>query len=118
MPPTHRMVHLKPTLAWGRRAACLCHHFLPFRFLLFQITPDADEFEYFRSSGRVSWCACTMWLHEHHFPRDTQLQVTVADELERQLVLAIAALYLDSFPARAFRRAKRPKVAVGIRIKI
>lgn len=38
----------------------------------------------------------------HHFARDPYVQVTVADEFERQLVILIAALYLESFPTRVF----------------
>src|ERR1700742_5262246 len=100
MPRPHGMVHLKPALAWGRRAARLRHPLLLFRFLLLPIAPDPDELEDFWSSGRGSSRARAVWIHEHHFPRDLQLQVTVADERERQLVHVIAALDLEGFPIR------------------
>lgn len=111
------MVHLKSTLTRGRRAACL-HPLPPLRLLLLPIVPNANELEHFWSGGWGSWRACSVWIHEHHFPGDPQLQVTIADEFERQLILAIAALYLESFPARAFWRVERPKAAVRICIKI
>ena len=110
----HGMVHLKLSLTRGRQAACL-HPLPPLRLLLLPIIPNADEFERFWSSGRR---ASSVRLHEHHFPGDPQLQVTIADELERQLILVITALHLQSFPARAFRRAEWPKAAVRICIKV
>lgn len=108
------MVHLEPTLAGRWRAPRICHPLLPFCFLLLAIAPDANELEHFRSSRGGSWGARAVWIHEHHFPVDSQLQVTTTEELERQLAHAIAAPDLESFPTRSLRGAERAKVAFGI----
>jgi hypothetical protein len=46
-----------------------------------------------------------------------KLQVTIADEIERQLVRAIAAPDLESFPTRSLRGPERPNLQLAFALR-
>ena len=109
MVPPHWMIGLKSALAGGRWAVCL-QPLLPFCLLFLPITPDADQLKYFRGVGWGStWPICVR-VHAHHFSTDPQLQIAVADELERQFILAIAALPLEAFVLASCQGRNNPKL--------